>query len=51
MGYERPQGAGNGKIEINALGTLMDGRTFQFQIREMGVKQQSVVRHVRIELR
>ncbi len=50
-GHERPQGAGNGKIEINALGTLMDGRTFQFQIREMGVKQQSVVRHVRIEFR
>ncbi|MGI8733709.1 MAG: hypothetical protein ACR2LM_10470 [Pyrinomonadaceae bacterium] len=50
-GNERPQGAGNGKIEITAHGTLTDGRTFQFQIREMGVNQQSVVRHVRIEFR
>lgn len=50
-GDERPQGAGNGKIEISAHGALTDGRTFQFQIREMGVDQQSVTRHIRIEFR
>ncbi len=50
-GNERPQGEGNGKIEITARGTLTDGRTFQFQVREMGVDQQSVLRHVRIEFR
>lgn len=50
-GNERPQGAGNGKIEMTARGTLTDGRTFQFQIREMGVDQQSVVRHVKIEFK
>jgi hypothetical protein len=50
-GNERPQGVGNGKIEITARGTLTDGRTFQFQVREMGVKQQSLVRHIKIEFR
>jgi hypothetical protein len=50
-GNERPQGVDNGKIEITAHGTLTDGRTFQFQVREMGVEQQSVVRHVKIEFR
>jgi hypothetical protein len=50
-GAERPQGIGNGKIEITAHGTLTDGRTFQFQVREMGVDQQSVLRHIKIEFR
>lgn len=50
-GNERPQGIDNGKIEITAHGTLTDGRIFQFQIREMGVEQQSVTRHVKIEFR
>jgi len=50
-GFERPQGAGNGKIVITAHGTLTDGRTFQFQVREMGVKQQSVTRHIKIEFK
>ena len=50
-GNERPQGPGNGKIEITAHGTLADGRTFQFQVREMGVDQQSVTRHIVIEFR
>lgn len=50
-GDERPQGSGNGKIEISAHGTLTDGRIFQFQVREMGVDQQSVLRHVKIDFR
>ena len=50
-GNERPQGIDNGKIEITARGTLTDGSTFQFQVREMGVEQQSVTRHIRIEFR
>ena len=50
-GNERPQGAGNGKIQMTAYGTLTNGHTFQFQVREMGVKQQSVLRHVKIEFR
>jgi hypothetical protein len=50
-GNERPQGLGNGKIEMTAHGTLTDGRTFQFQIREMGVEGESVVRNVKIEFR
>jgi len=48
-GTLRPQGAGNGKIEINAAGTLEDGRTFQFQMREMGVDQESTFRHIKID--
>jgi hypothetical protein len=50
-GAERPQGPGNGKIEITAYGTLTDGRTFQFQVREMGVEGVSVLRHITIEFR
>lgn len=50
-GFERPQGAGNGKVEITARGTLTDGRTFQFQVREMGIELESVVRHIKIEFR
>ncbi|MFY9610944.1 MAG: hypothetical protein WAU45_20325 [Blastocatellia bacterium] len=50
-GPERPQGPGNGKIEINARGTLSDGRTFILQVREMGVDQESTIRHIRIEFK
>jgi hypothetical protein len=47
-GLLRPQGFGNGKIEIGAHGTLADGRTFTFTSREMGVDQVSVQRHTKI---
>jgi hypothetical protein len=50
-GAMRPQGLGNGKIEMVARGLLEDGRSFQFQVREMGVEQESVLRHIRIEFR
>jgi hypothetical protein len=51
IGILRPQGAGNGKIEVVSSGTLNDGREFQFSVREMGVDQISTLRHVRIEFR
>jgi len=51
IGTLRPQGQGNGKIEIASSGTLDDGREFQFSVREMGVDQVSTLRHVRIEFR
>jgi hypothetical protein len=51
IGVVRPQGPGNGKIEIASSGTLNDGRDFQFSVREMGVDQVSTLRHVRIEFR
>jgi hypothetical protein len=51
IGTLRPQGPGNGKIEIASSGTLNDGREFQFSVREMGVDQISTLRHVRIEFR
>jgi hypothetical protein len=47
----RPQGAGNGSIEITASGLLTDGTSFQFEWRDMGKKDgngQDFVRHVRI---
>jgi len=50
-GLLRPQGFGNGKIEIGAHGTLADGRTFTFTSREMGVDQVSVQRHTTIEFK
>ena len=50
-GPERPQGPGNGEIEMTAYGTLTDGRTFQFQVREMGIEQVSILRHIKIEFR
>jgi hypothetical protein len=50
-GVNRPQGPGNGKIEINALGILLDGRSFQLSIREMGDDGISLLRHARIEFR
>jgi len=51
IGVLRPQGPGNGKIEIASSGALNDGRDFQFSVREMGVDQVSTLRHVRIEFR
>ena len=51
IGALRPQGPGNGKIEIASSGTLADGRDFQFSVREMGVDQISTLRHIRIEFR
>jgi hypothetical protein len=51
IGTLRPQGPGNGKIEIAASGTLNDGREFHFSAREIGVDQVSTLRHVRIEFR
>ena len=51
IGTPRPQGPGNGKIEIASSGTLNDGREFQFSVREMGVDQISMLRHIRIEFR
>jgi hypothetical protein len=50
-GVLRPQGAGNGKIEIVARGSLEDGTSFFLQVREMGVNQVSVLRHIAIEFR
>jgi hypothetical protein len=50
-GPERPHGAGNGKIEIVARGALQNGMSFSVQVREMGVDQVSVLRHVSIEFR
>jgi hypothetical protein len=50
-GTLRPQGFGNGKIEIVALGTLGDGRSFIFTSREMGVDQVSIQRHTKIEFK
>jgi len=50
-GVNRPQGPGNGKIELNAKGTLEDGRGFSVQMREMGVDQQSTFRSMKIEFR
>jgi hypothetical protein len=50
-GPMRPQGAGNGKIEFVARGSLEDGRSFSMELREMGVDQVSVLRHMAIEFR
>ena len=50
-GTYRPQGQGNGSIQVVASGSLEDGTSFQLDWREMGVKNgdgQSFVRHVRI---
>ena len=50
-GMYRPQGAGNGSIEVTASGALENGAPFQVEFREMGVKDGngvSFVRHVRI---
>jgi hypothetical protein len=53
-GVNRPQGAGNGSIEITAKGSLSDGTTFQLEWRDMGKKDgngQDFVRHVRIDFK
>lgn len=50
-GVERPQGPGNGKIEINASGYLEDGGSFRMHVREQGDDGISVLRHVRIDIR
>jgi hypothetical protein len=50
-GPNRPQGEGNGSIEITASGFLADGTPFQLEWRDMGKKDgngQDFVRHVRI---
>jgi hypothetical protein len=50
-GMYRPQGSGNGSIEVTASGVLESGTGFQVEFREMGVKDGggvSFVRHVRI---
>ncbi len=49
-GIERPQGPGNGKIEINASGELEGGGRFRMHVREQGEDGTSLTRHVRIEL-
>lgn len=50
-GTNRPQGEGNGKIEISAWGWLEDGRFFQLQVREIGDDGDSLLRHVKIHVR
>jgi hypothetical protein len=47
----RPQGFGNGKIEVVAIGTLTDGRAFIFTSREMGVDQVSTQRNTTISFK
>ena len=49
-GSFRPQGPGNGKIELNATGLLDDGRQFSIEMREMGVNQESRFRHIKISI-
>ncbi|MBI4902838.1 MAG: hypothetical protein HY820_04335 [Acidobacteria bacterium] len=53
-GAFRPQGFGNGSIEIAAAGVLEDGRSFQIEWVEMGKKDgggASYLRHGRIEFK
>jgi hypothetical protein len=48
----RPQGFGNGSIEVTAKGLFQDGTPFQFEFKEMGKKDGngvSFTRNVRIE--
>lgn len=49
-GENRPQGLHNGKIAIVAAGQVTGGGAFRFQVREMGVNEASILRHVAIEL-
>jgi hypothetical protein len=49
-GANRPHGPGNGKIELNATGTLTSARLLVL-MREMGIDQESTFRHIRIESR
>jgi len=51
FGMFRPQGAGNGSIEVVANGSLDNGSSFELEWRDMGKKDgdgQDFVRHVRI---
>lgn len=50
-GINRPQGPGNGKIQITATGFLPDGRSFQMSVREAGVDGDSIQRHTQINIR
>jgi hypothetical protein len=53
-GAYRPQGFGNGSIELDARGKLESGMSFQLQFTEMGVKNGggvSFVRHIRIDFK
>lgn len=47
----RPQGLGNGKIELVSRGLLEDGRSFAIELREMGVDRVSTLRHIAITFR
>jgi hypothetical protein len=47
----RPQGLGNGKIELVSRGWLEDGRSFAMELREMGVDRVSTLRHIAITFR
>jgi hypothetical protein len=49
-GVERPQGLGNGKIEINAQGYLLDGGSFRLHVLEHGDDGVSTMRHVLIDI-
>lgn len=49
-GVERPRGYGNGKIEINARGSLADGRLFKLHVLEHGDDGGSIMRHVYIDI-
>jgi len=51
IGVMRPQGTGNGKIELTARGALDGGQSFSIELREMGVDKVSTLRHIRIEFR
>jgi hypothetical protein len=49
-GGNRPQGAGNGKIDLVARGDLTAGGAFSVIFREMGVEGVSILRHIAIDL-
>jgi hypothetical protein len=51
LGVMRPQGPGNGKIELVARGSLQDGTSFSVELREMGIDQVSTLRHIDIVFR
>jgi hypothetical protein len=53
-GMFRPQGLGNGSLELSSKGTLDSGMSFQFDYNEMGKKNGDgviFVRHVRIDFK
>jgi len=51
LGVLRPQGPGNGKIELVARGTLSNGTSFSVELREMGIDQVSTLKHIAIAFR